>query len=115
MLYCVCHSPYKNVCYTASVSFETLQVLKTASQFRDKGRSRHSVLLYGHGDGGGGPTYVCESACVVEGGERSIHALKIIVSLLLSLLLFREDMLESLQRMKDVDGLPKYCLYCVVS
>ena len=24
--------------------------------------------------------------------------------------LFREDMLESLQRMKDVDGLPKYCL-----
>ena len=88
------------------MSFETLQVLKTASQFRDKGRSRHSVLLYGHGDGGGGPTYVCESACVVEGRERSILSLKIIVSLLL----FREDMLESLQRMKDVDGLPKYGL-----
>lgn len=33
-----------------------LQVLKTTSQFRDKGRSRHSILLYGHGDGGGGPT-----------------------------------------------------------
>ena len=34
------------------------QVLKTVTQFRDKGRSRHSILLYGHGDGGGGPTYV---------------------------------------------------------
>ena len=33
-----------------------LQVLKTVSQFRDKGRSRDSILLYGHGDGGGGPT-----------------------------------------------------------
>ena len=32
------------------------KVLKTVKQFKDKGRSRHSVLLYGHGDGGGGPT-----------------------------------------------------------
>lgn len=32
------------------------QVVKTVRQFREKGRSRCSVLLYGHGDGGGGPT-----------------------------------------------------------
>ena len=84
------------------MSFETLQILKAVSQFQDKGRSRHSVLLYGHGDGGGGPTYVCES--VVERSVGNILALKVI-----TFLLFREDMLESLQRMKDVDGLPKYC------
>lgn len=34
----------------------TLQMLKTVKLLKDKGRSRHSVLLYGHGDGGGGPT-----------------------------------------------------------
>ena len=44
----------------ASLSLERirlpcLQVLKTVEQFKDKGRSRRSVLLYGHGDGGGGP------------------------------------------------------------
>lgn len=33
-----------------------LQILKTVKLLKDKGRTRHSVLLYGHGDGGGGPT-----------------------------------------------------------
>lgn len=32
------------------------QVVKTVKQFLDKGRSRQSMLLFGHGDGGGGPT-----------------------------------------------------------
>jgi alpha-mannosidase len=31
-------------------------VLKSASQNLDSDRSRHSMLLFGHGDGGGGPT-----------------------------------------------------------
>ena len=48
-----------------------MQVLKTTSQFRDKGRSRHSMLLYGHGDGGGGPTY----ERVGEGGKYPVVTL----------------------------------------
>ena len=46
-------------------------------QFKDKGRSRRSLLLFGYGDGGGGPT---------------------------------EGMLERLERVGDVDGLPR-CVY----
>ncbi len=34
----------------------SLQLVKTVRQFKDKGRSRQSVLLFGQGDGGGGPT-----------------------------------------------------------
>ena len=30
--------------------------MKTVKQFKDKGKSRQSMLLFGHGDGGGGPT-----------------------------------------------------------
>ena len=33
-------------------------MLKSVKQFKDKGRSSQSILLYGYGDGGGGPTYV---------------------------------------------------------
>ena len=50
-------------------------------QFKDKGRSRRSLLLFGHGDGGGGPT---------------------------------EGMLERLERVGDVDGLPRCVCVCVL-
>jgi len=49
-------------------------VLKSSTNNKDKGHVNDSLLLYGFGDGGGGPT---------------------------------EDMIESLQRMKDVDGIPR--------
>ncbi|CAN0033455.1 unnamed protein product [Lampetra planeri] len=32
------------------------EILKSASNNRDKGRTQHALLLYGFGDGGGGPT-----------------------------------------------------------
>lgn len=32
------------------------QLLKTEKNFQDKGRSRQSLYLFGHGDGGQGPT-----------------------------------------------------------
>ena len=32
------------------------QVIKTAKQLKDKGQVHASMLLYGHGDGGGGPS-----------------------------------------------------------
>jgi alpha-mannosidase len=33
-----------------------IQVLKTVTNNRDKGRTNHSAFLFGFGDGGGGPT-----------------------------------------------------------
>lgn len=33
-----------------------LQLLKTVKNNKDKGRANHSAVLFGHGDGGGGPT-----------------------------------------------------------
>lgn len=38
--------------------FFSFQVLKTVTQLKDKGQTHASMLLYGHGDGGGGPTWV---------------------------------------------------------
>ena len=38
-----------------SVAF-FFQVVKTAKNLKDKGRAHGSMLLYGHGDGGGGPS-----------------------------------------------------------
>lgn len=34
----------------------SLQALKTVKNLEDKGRVSQSLLLFGHGDGGGGPT-----------------------------------------------------------
>jgi alpha-mannosidase len=50
---CLAHFPPAD---TYQSRADVKDVLKTVSQFRDKGRSRQSILLYGHGDGGGGPT-----------------------------------------------------------
>ncbi|CAI7994927.1 Alpha-mannosidase 2C1 [Geodia barretti] len=50
---CLVHFPPAD---TYESCADVKDVLKTVSQFRDKGRSRQSILLYGHGDGGGGPT-----------------------------------------------------------
>lgn len=50
------------------------QVLFNVSNYKDHERSNHSYLLFGYGDGGGGPT---------------------------------RGMLEQLQRMENVDGLPE--------
>ncbi|XP_054706199.1 LOW QUALITY PROTEIN: alpha-mannosidase 2C1-like [Uloborus diversus] len=58
--------------YTATVSVE--EVIKTVENLQDKGRVSCSMMLYGHGDGGGGPT---------------------------------EEMIERVQRLCNVDGLPK--------
>lgn len=45
--------------YNDSVKVDSL--LKSISNFKDKDRSKHSMMLYGHGDGGGGPTIeMCE-------------------------------------------------------
>lgn len=33
-----------------------LQLVKTVKNNKDKGRANHSIVLFGHGDGGGGPT-----------------------------------------------------------
>ncbi|XP_070578443.1 alpha-mannosidase 2C1-like [Ptychodera flava] len=49
-------------------------LLKTLKNNKDKGRVNSGMMLYGYGDGGGGPT---------------------------------EDMLERLERLQNVDGLPK--------
>ena len=38
-----------------SRSWIFLQVLYTANNFREKGRSSRSVFLFGYGDGGNGP------------------------------------------------------------
>lgn len=32
------------------------QLVKTVKQNKDKGRANHSAVLFGFGDGGGGPT-----------------------------------------------------------
>lgn len=32
------------------------KVIKTVRQLKDKGQVHASMLLYGHGDGGGGPS-----------------------------------------------------------
>lgn len=50
------------------------QVLHNVANFKDADRARESLLLFGYGDGGGGPT---------------------------------TEMLENLERMRNVDGLPK--------
>ena len=34
------------------------KIVKTVQNLKDKGRTNVSMLLYGYGDGGGGPTYV---------------------------------------------------------
>ena len=33
-----------------------IQILRTANNFQDKGRSDKSILLFGFGDGGNGPS-----------------------------------------------------------
>lgn len=38
------------------LTYSSLQVLKTVTNNRDKGRVNHSAFLFGFGDGGGGPT-----------------------------------------------------------
>ncbi|XP_067943567.1 alpha-mannosidase 2C1-like [Watersipora subatra] len=53
---------------------EVGELVKTSTNFEDKGRSNKSLYLFGHGDGGQGPT---------------------------------QDMLENLDRLKDIDGLPR--------
>lgn len=58
--------------YTSTVTVE--EVVRSVEQLQDKGRVSCSLMLYGHGDGGGGPT---------------------------------EAMLERIQRMHNIDGLPK--------
>ncbi|XP_063971164.1 alpha-mannosidase 2C1-like [Lytechinus pictus] len=68
---CLAHFPPTDT-YHARVKVE--ECLKNATNHRDKGRSDHSLMLYGFGDGGGGPT---------------------------------KDMLERMQRLKDVDGIPR--------
>uniref|UniRef100_A0A2R5LBB2 alpha-mannosidase n=1 Tax=Ornithodoros turicata TaxID=34597 RepID=A0A2R5LBB2_9ACAR len=40
--------------YSANVS--VAEAMKTVNNLEDKGRTTHSLLLFGHGDGGGGPT-----------------------------------------------------------
>ena len=35
-----------------------IKIVKTVKNLKDKGRTNVSMLLYGYGDGGGGPTYV---------------------------------------------------------
>lgn len=40
--------------YTAEATVEELH--HQAATYKDHGRSRHSLLVFGHGDGGGGPT-----------------------------------------------------------
>ena len=48
---------------------------KTISNFQDKGRSNRSLYLFGHGDGGQGPTQdmleICDRLKDVNGLPRS--------------------------------------------
>lgn len=39
-----------------SPCFYRLQLIKTVKNNKDKGRANHSAVLFGFGDGGGGPT-----------------------------------------------------------
>lgn len=39
-----------------SCGYLCLQLVKSVSNNKDKGRANHSAVLFGHGDGGGGPT-----------------------------------------------------------
>lgn len=39
-----------------STSFESIQLINTVKNNKDKGRANHSAVLFGFGDGGGGPT-----------------------------------------------------------
>uniref|UniRef100_T1IQW1 alpha-mannosidase n=1 Tax=Strigamia maritima TaxID=126957 RepID=T1IQW1_STRMM len=39
-----------------TMSMEVEEVIKTVTNLKEKGRVNHSMFLYGHGDGGGGPT-----------------------------------------------------------
>ncbi|XP_071483559.1 alpha-mannosidase 2C1-like [Diadema antillarum] len=50
---CLAHFPPTDT-YGANVKVE--EVLKNSRNNKDKGRVNHSLMLYGHGDGGGGPT-----------------------------------------------------------
>jgi len=47
------HFPPANT-YSAHVTIEELR--RHAFEYKDSDRSRHAMLLFGHGDGGGGPT-----------------------------------------------------------
>jgi alpha-mannosidase len=49
----VTHFPPANT-YNATVSVAELR--RSARDYKDHDRSRHSLLVFGHGDGGGGPT-----------------------------------------------------------
>ncbi|XP_038072171.1 alpha-mannosidase 2C1-like [Patiria miniata] len=68
---CLTHFPPADD-YGTSAKVE--DILKTVKGNKDKGRVNHSILLFGHGDGGGGPS---------------------------------EEMLARLERVKEVDGLPR--------
>ncbi|XP_071792288.1 alpha-mannosidase 2C1-like [Asterias amurensis] len=68
---CLTHFPPAN---DYGTSAKVKDVLKTVTENKDKGRVNHSMLLFGYGDGGGGPS---------------------------------EEMLTRLERMKNVDGLPR--------
>eukprot|EP01112_Ceratiomyxa_fruticulosa_P015164 TRINITY_DN4432_c0_g1_i2.p1 TRINITY_DN4432_c0_g1~~TRINITY_DN4432_c0_g1_i2.p1 ORF type:complete len:1042 (+),score=228.32 TRINITY_DN4432_c0_g1_i2:83-3208(+) len=65
------HFPPANT-YNSNVSIK--EVVNSSKNNKDKDRSNHSLLVFGHGDGGGGPNV---------------------------------EMLERLERVKDVDGIPK--------
>lgn len=39
-----------------SCGYLCLQLVKSVRNNKDKGRANHSAMLFGHGDGGGGPT-----------------------------------------------------------
>ncbi|XP_075750100.1 alpha-mannosidase 2C1 isoform X1 [Rhipicephalus microplus] len=41
---------------TYGAELRVAEVVKTVTNLEDKGRVSHSILLFGHGDGGGGPT-----------------------------------------------------------
>ncbi|XP_022094007.1 alpha-mannosidase 2C1-like [Acanthaster planci] len=68
---CLTHFPPADN-YGTSAKVE--EILNTVTGNKDKGRVNHSMLLFGYGDGGGGPS---------------------------------EVMLARLERMKEVDGLPR--------
>ncbi|XP_071941386.1 alpha-mannosidase 2C1-like [Antedon mediterranea] len=68
---CLTHFPPADSYGTSATAAD---VLNSVGKLKDKGRTRNTVLLFGFGDGGGGPT---------------------------------EDMLERLDRLKDVDRIPK--------
>ncbi len=42
--------------YLISPYFGSTQLINTVKNNKDKGRANHSAVLFGFGDGGGGPT-----------------------------------------------------------